>query len=105
MRAVNTMDDGTPADILQAIDFSKRYGEEHVLKGITFSVTSGEVLGIVGPNGAGKTTLLEALAGLTAVDAGNVLWRGETLPAPRRKEAIFYLPDGIRPYQDRFALD
>jgi ABC-2 type transport system ATP-binding protein len=105
MKSGNTRQDGTSADILQAADLAKRYGEEHVLKGITFSVTSGEVLGIVGPNGAGKTTLLEALAGLIEVDSGNVLWRGETLPAPRRKEVMFYLPDGIRPYQDRFALE
>lgn len=105
MKSGNTRQDGTSADILQAADLAKRYGEEHVLKGITFSVTSGEVLGIVGPNGAGKTTLLEALAGLIEVDSGNVLWRGETLPAPRRKEVMFYLPDGIRPYQDRFAIE
>ena len=63
------------------------------------------MLGIVGPNGAGKTTLLEVLAGLIGADAGSVLCRGKTLPAPRRKEAIFYLPDGVRPYQDRFTLD
>jgi len=105
MKSGNTRQGATSADILGASDLVKHYAEEHVLKGITFSVRSGEVLGIVGPNGAGKTTLLEALAGLIEVDTGNVVWRGETLPAPRRKEAMFYLPDGVRPYQDRFALD
>jgi ABC-2 type transport system ATP-binding protein len=105
MKSGHTSRQATSADILQASDLAKHYAEEPVLKKITFSVTSGEVLGIVGPNGAGKTTLLEALAGLIEVDSGNVVWRGETLPAPRRKEAMFYLPDGVRPYQDRFALD
>src|SRR5689334_25095070 len=95
----------TSAELLRAVSLAKHYGEEEAIADITFSVTSGEVLGIVGPNGAGKTTLLEALAGLIEVDSGNVVWRGETLPAPRRKEAMFYLPDGVRPYQDRFALD
>jgi len=94
-----------PTGNLQAASLAKRYGEETALEGITFSVTEGEVLGIVGPNGAGKTTLLEVLVGLTAADSGNVMWRGRKLPLRRRKEVMFYLPDGVRPYQDRFALD
>ena len=94
-----------PAKILRTANLAKRYGEESAIADVTFSVRAGEVLGIVGPNGAGKTTLLEVLAGLVAADAGNVFWRGEELRAPRRKEALFYLPDGIRLYQDRFAID
>ena len=94
-----------PAETLRATDLTKRYGEEDAISGITFAASSGEVLGIVGPNGAGKTTLLEILVGLIPADSGNVQWRGETLPASRRKQAMFYLPDGIRPYQDRFTLD
>ncbi len=72
---------------------------------VTFSLSAGEVVGIVGPNGAGKTTLLETLAGLLAAESGTVFWRGEELPAARRKEAAFYLPDGVRAYQDRFAIE
>jgi ABC-2 type transport system ATP-binding protein len=102
MKAANL---GRPADILQATDLTKRYGDEDAIRGITFAAGSGEVLGIVGPNGAGKTTLLEILVGLTPADSGDVRWRGETLSASRRKQAMFYLPDGIRPYQDRFTLD
>lgn len=105
MKAANSANPCTPADTLQAIDLTKRYGDEDVIGGITFATSPGEVLGMVGPNGAGKTTLLEILAGLIAVDSGDVQWRGETLSASRRKQAMFYLPDGIRPYQDRFALD
>jgi ABC-2 type transport system ATP-binding protein len=92
-------------ELLRADDLSKSYDDETAIANVSFSVAPGEILGIVGPNGAGKTTLLETLAGLIASDSGNVLWRGETLPAPRRKEAMFYMPDGITPYQDRFALD
>ena len=105
MNAANSANDCKARNTLQAINLTKCYGEEDVIKEITFAASSGEVLGIVGPNGAGKTTLLEVLAGLTAADSGNVLWRGETLPAPQRKQVMFYLPDGVRPYQDRFALD
>ena len=104
MKAANSVN-LKPAETLRATDLTKRYGEEDAISGITFAASSGEVLGIVGPNGAGKTTLLEILVGLIPADSGNVQWRGETLPASRRKQTMFYLPDGIRPYQDRFTLD
>jgi ABC-2 type transport system ATP-binding protein len=90
---------------LRIADFAKSYGGEPVISRVAFSVGAGEVVGIVGPNGAGKTTLLEALAGLLAADSGSVFWCKEELPAPRRKEALFYLPDGVRAYQDRFAIE
>ena len=84
---------------------TKRYGRESAVADVTFSLSAGEVVGIVGPNGAGKTTLLETLAGLLAAESGTVFWRGEELPAARRKEAAFYLPDGVRAYEDRFAIE
>src|SRR5262245_37635465 len=81
----------------------KRYGDQAALADVSFTADAGEIVGLIGPNGAGKTTLLEAIAGLLAVDAGEVLWRGEPLPAARRRDFIFYLPDGIRPYADQSA--
>jgi ABC-2 type transport system ATP-binding protein len=93
------------AALLHVADLTKRYGDESAIFRVTFSVTKGEVLGIVGPNGAGKTTLLETIAGLLAADSGTIFWRGEELPPSRRRDALFYLPDGVRPYQDRFAAE
>src|SRR5882757_9265366 len=52
-------------------------------------------------NVAGKTTLLEVLAGILPAEASDVRWHGRPLPPWRRREAIFYLPDGVRPYQDQ----
>jgi len=92
-------------ELLRAVNLAKRYGEEAAIAGVTFSAAPGEVLGIVGPNGAGKTTLLEAMAGLVAADSGDVFWRGNALAPSRRKAAMFYLPDGVRPYQDRFTIE
>lgn len=92
-------------ELLRADNLAKRYGGETAIAGVTFAAAAGEVLGIVGPNGAGKTTLLEAMAGLVAADSGDVFWRGDALAPSRRKAAIFYLPDGFKPYQDRFTIE
>jgi ABC-2 type transport system ATP-binding protein len=105
MISTDLIRDGNSARLLRVADLTKRYGQESAITHITFSVTSGEVLGIVGPNGAGKTTLLEAVAGLLAADSGAIFWWGEELPASRRREALFYLPDGVRPYQDRLVAE
>lgn len=59
------------------------------------------MLGLIGPNGAGKTTLFECLAGLTHADAGDVRFRDRSVATARRKEALFYLPDAIRPWADQ----
>jgi len=97
----NRSPDARAVSLLDIVGLHKRYGDQTVLAGVDFGVAAGDVLGIIGPNGAGKTTLLETIAGVTPADAGAVFWRGTPLPQPRRRECIFYLPDGIRPYHDQ----
>src|SRR5262249_3296991 len=82
---------------------AKRYGDQRALTDISFAVNAGEVLGLIGPNGAGKTTLMQAIAGTLSADAGHILWRGTSLSLPRRRELLFYLPDGVRPWEDQYA--
>jgi ABC-2 type transport system ATP-binding protein len=89
--------------LLQANGLSKRYGDQCALADISFSLGAREIIGLIGPNGAGKTTLLEAIAGLLPVDSGEVLWRGVKLPVSRRRDFIFYLPDGVRPWDDQYV--
>jgi ABC-2 type transport system ATP-binding protein len=93
-----------PAPVLMQVEgLAKRYGDQRALRDISFAVHAGEVLGLIGPNGAGKTTLMEAIAGVLAADTGHVLWRGTPLPLPRRREFLFYLPDGIRPWENQYV--
>ena len=87
--------------LLEVRGLAKRYGDAEVLAGVDFDLRPGEILGIIGPNGAGKTTLMECLAGLLSADAGEVWVRDELLPPARRREAMFYLPDGIAPWGDQ----
>ena len=58
--------------ILKAIDIRKSYKMIDVVKGISFEINSGEVVGLLGPNGAGKTTAFYIIVGLIASDNGSV---------------------------------
>ena len=89
--------------LMQVAGLAKRYGDQHALSDISFTVNAGEVLGLIGPNGAGKTTLMQAIAGTLATDDGQILWRGTPLPLPRRRQFLFYLPDGVRPWEDQYV--
>src|SRR5689334_11522949 len=100
----NVADASPPSDTLAVSALTKRYGNYTALADVSFVARPGEILGLIGPNGAGKTTLLEAVTGLLPADGGEVVWRGKELPASRRREHIFYLPDGLRPYQDEFTV-
>jgi ABC-2 type transport system ATP-binding protein len=88
--------------LLRVAGLAKRYGEQHALAAVSFDVRAGEVLGLIGPNGAGKTTLLEALAGLIPVEGGELVWR--VTPSAERRSLMFYLPDGLRPWDDELVL-
>ena len=87
--------------LLRVDSISKQYADQAVLVDVSFDVQAGGILGIIGPNGAGKTTLLEAIAGILPAETNDVQCRGTPLPVSRRREAIFYLPDGVRPYLEQ----
>jgi len=50
----------------------KRYGDTMALDHLDLNIAQGEILGLLGPNGAGKTTAIRSLAGLIAVDSGEI---------------------------------
>jgi ABC-type multidrug transport system ATPase subunit len=88
-------------DLVRSIALTKQYDGRVALDHATFSIRAGEILGIIGPNGAGKTTLLESICALLPIDSGKIFWDDRPLLPARRRQFIFYLPDGIRPYQDQ----
>ena len=53
-------------------DLRKSYGALQAVRGVSFTVETGEVFGLLGPNGAGKTTIIEILEGYRRRDAGTV---------------------------------
>jgi len=73
--------------ILQAENVTKFFGGLAALKGVSFGIEEGEILGLIGPNGAGKTTLFNVLSGFFRPDEGRVIFAGEPvtqLKAPER---------------------
>lgn len=95
---------GQAAVLMRVAGLSKRYGDQQALTEVSFDVATNEIVGLIGPNGAGKTTLLEAVAGLLPIDSGAVFWRDNALPFNRRRDSIFFLPDGVRPWQEQRVL-
>ncbi|MCU0769499.1 MAG: LPS export ABC transporter ATP-binding protein [Burkholderiaceae bacterium] len=87
---------GTARSTLAVENLQKRYGSRAVVKDVSLSVESGEVVGLLGPNGAGKTTCFYMVVGLVPLDAGDILVDGRSishLPIHRRARlGLSYLP-------------
>jgi len=58
--------------IVRVEDLHKRYGNEEILRGVSFTVRQGEALAIIGPSGTGKSTLLRCINRLTEPDRGHI---------------------------------
>jgi ABC-2 type transport system ATP-binding protein len=70
----------------------RTYGTVTALDGLTFGVPAGQVFGFLGPNGAGKTTAMRAIFGVTALEAGQIRWRGRPVDEAARR-TFGYMPE------------
>jgi lipopolysaccharide export system ATP-binding protein len=81
---------------LEALGIAKRFRMRDVVKGLSLSIASGDVVGLLGPNGAGKTTAFYMIVGLVRCDRGNIVLNGQDitrLPVHRRARlGLGYLP-------------
>ncbi|NUU42622.1 ABC transporter ATP-binding protein [Tardiphaga robiniae] len=78
----------TASPLFSCVDITLDLGGRSILRGISFGVKSGEVMGIIGPNGAGKTSLFEVLSGRISPKAGKVSFAGRDITAlPLHKRA------------------
>ena len=81
--------------IISIKNLYKNYGSKEVLKGITFDIYPGQVIGYIGPNGAGKSTTVKILCGLLPDYEGQITIKGMDLKTNslRIKSLIGYVPE------------
>ncbi|WP_313697343.1 ABC transporter ATP-binding protein [Achromobacter sp.] len=65
--------------LLQVTGLSRSFGGLAALRGLTFSIASGEIVGLIGPNGAGKTTAFNVISGAMPPSAGTVQFDGSDI--------------------------
>jgi ABC-2 type transport system ATP-binding protein len=63
------------------------------VRGVSFSVGRGEIVGFLGPNGSGKTTTIKMLLGLIAPSGGSASMFGERVPSQRARRRLGFLPE------------
>jgi ABC-2 type transport system ATP-binding protein len=93
-------------EVLLAKDLRKSYGPREALKGLSFSLKAGRILGFLGPNGAGKTTAIRILTTILEPDSGHFIVNGISSDNPvelRRKIGV--LPESLGFHKQMTGLE
>ncbi len=88
--------------MIQVKNVKKSYGLIEALRGISFDIQAGEIVGLLGPNGAGKTTMMKIMTGYLQPDDGNVRIHDLDVMTDTRQvqENIGYLPENAPLYPE-----
>jgi len=88
--------------VIELQQLTKRFGDSEVVRGLTFDVAEGTVLGFLGPNGAGKSTTMKMITGFLEPSAGCARIYGHDVVAERQsaQSMLGYLPEGAPSYED-----
>ena len=88
--------------MIEVQGLTRRYGEFTAVEDVSFSVESGQIVGMLGPNGAGKTTTIRMITGFLPPTAGRVTLAGidlEQKPVEARRQ-LGYLPENVALYTE-----
>jgi ABC-2 type transport system ATP-binding protein len=88
--------------MIQVQNLTKRYAGGEAVRGISFSVEKGEVVGFLGPNGAGKSTTMRMLTGYLPATDGQIEVAGAKLPEESLlvRQRIGYMPENVPLYPE-----
>jgi ABC-2 type transport system ATP-binding protein len=87
---------------IEVVNLKKYFGYTHAVDDVSFSFSSGQVVGFVGPNGAGKTTTMRILATLDEPTEGDALIDGVSVveEPERARHLVGYVPDSLPTHRD-----
>jgi ABC-2 type transport system ATP-binding protein len=90
------------AAMIEVRDLVKSYGQTRALRGISFAVPKGQIVGFLGPNGAGKTTTMKILTGYLRATAGEALIAGTKVheDSLTTRARVGYLPENAPLYEE-----
>ncbi len=95
--------------LLTVTDIHAFYGRAHILHGVTFAMTRGEVVALVGRNGAGKSTTMKAVMGLVPPASGAVAFDGQAIagrePFEIARLGLGYVPEERRIFSDLTVME
>jgi branched-chain amino acid transport system ATP-binding protein len=74
--------------VLHVAGLSKSFGGVHAVRDLTFTISRGEILGLIGPNGSGKSTTVNVLSGLHRATAGSIVLDGQAIEALPEYERV-----------------
>jgi branched-chain amino acid transport system ATP-binding protein len=84
--------------LIEARGLQTHYGASHILRGIDFTVGTGETIGLMGRNGMGKTTLLKSIMGIVKPSGGSVQIKGRVMTGASTydvaRQGLAYVPEG-----------
>jgi len=88
--------------VINLSSFCKAYEESIAVSNLSFTVQSGQVLGLVGRNGAGKTSTIKCIAGINSVSGGSVVVDGYSIESDpiSAKQVTAYIPDDPELFSD-----
>lgn len=86
--------------LLEVKDLKKSFKKVEAVKGISFDVQKGEILGLLGPNGAGKSTTISMISTLIKPDGGKITYNGKDIVASPKsiQKQLGYVPQEIALY-------
>lgn len=90
---------------IEVSQLGKKYGSKQAIEDISFSVQSGEVMGLLGVNGAGKTTIMRILAGALRPSSGTATIAGYDIQTLAARKQVGYLPETVPLYKEMQVQD
>lgn len=82
-------------DLISVHELRKRFGDFEALKGVSFAVSPGELVGLIGANGAGKSTSMRIILGLEAATSGQVSVLGQRPGSLQARKNLGYVPQFV----------